>query len=382
MKVNNEADGDTKFKVDPNFFPLLHRMIREKTDWGLRKEFLLSEVGFDKSPGLQAVGQSSSLSKNKNTMADQECKVISESSSPGSSLGSSHDVNFKRARYENSDGPGGVDIETVTAADNFTPEIIPGNLSTPSVKVTNQPCRGKSAAYLSNEVAPSSLQEVTASIHALFGSEVSNFRQGYIISEVENIFVKLSSCNSPTEILGCHEEVNLVLDVLVPIINILESGRTELEWFVKTVRHIFACASQISDNAKIIDQGNHIRDLLHCHDECLSTKKAFESELNKSIQELKKIEAEELPVKEAEEIARVLRQQYDSGKHAVKRRVSDLKASIERQKKLDVELRQSRADTNEGLLPDVERAEVLNKSAEERILNSIASLLHFCSKPE
>ncbi|XP_050150142.1 uncharacterized protein LOC126625111 isoform X1 [Malus sylvestris] len=349
---------------------------------GLRKEILLFDAGIEKSPSLHPVGQSSGFSKNRNATADEKCKAILDFSSSGSSLGSNHDVNFKRARYENPDGPGGVDIETVTAADNFTPEIIPGNLSTPSVKVTNQPCRGKSAAYVSNEVAPSSLQEVTASIHALFGSEVSNFRQGYIIGEVENIFVKLSSCNSPTEILGCHEEVNLVLDVLVPIINILESGRTELEWFVKTVRRIFACASQISDNAKIIDQGNHIRDLLRRHDECLSTKKAFESELNKSIQELKKIEAEELPVKEAEEIARVLRQQYDSGKHAVKRRVSDLKASIERQKKLDVELRQFRADTNEGLLSDVERVEALNKSAEEGILNSIASLLHFCSKPE
>ena len=33
MKVNNETDGGSKFKVDLDFFPLLHRMIREKTDW-------------------------------------------------------------------------------------------------------------------------------------------------------------------------------------------------------------------------------------------------------------------------------------------------------------------------------------------------------------
>ncbi|TQE11392.1 hypothetical protein C1H46_002955 [Malus baccata] len=334
---------------------------------GLRKEILLSNVGIEKSPSLHPVGQSSGFSKNRNATADKKCKAIPEFSSSGSSLGSNHDVNFKRARYEKPDDLSGTDIEAVVAADvdNFVPEMVPENLSAPSshVKVMNQPYGEKSAAYVSDEGVPSSLQEVKTSIHVLFGSEVSNLRQGYIIGEVENIFVKLSSCNSPTEILGCREEVNLVFDVLRPIINLWESGRTELEWFVKTVRHVFVCASQISD-------------------ECLSTKKALESELTNSIQELKKIEAEELHVKEVEEIARVLRQQYDSGRLAVKRRVSDLKASIERQKKLDVELRQSRVDANEGLLPDVVRAETLNKSAEEGILNSIAFLLHFCSKPE
>ncbi|CAN6552507.1 unnamed protein product [Malus baccata var. baccata] len=304
---------------------------------GLRKEILLFDAGIEKSPSLHPVGQSSGFSKNRNATADEKCKAILDFSSSGSSLRSNHDVNFKRARYEKPDDRSGTNIEAEIAADNFIPEMVSENLNAPSshVKVMNQPYGEKSAAYVPDEVVPSSLQEVKTSIHVLFGSEVSNLRQGYIIGEVENIFVKLSSCNSPTEILGCREEVNLVFDVLRPIINLLESGRTELEWFEKTVRH-----------------------------------------------ELKKIETEELPVKEAEEIARVLRQQYDSGRLAVKRRVSDLKASIERQKKLDVELRQSRIDANERLLPDVVRAETLNKSTDEGILNSIASLLHFCSKPE
>ncbi|CAN6572695.1 unnamed protein product [Malus baccata var. baccata] len=341
----------------------------------IRKEVLLSKMGIEKSPSLQPVGQT-----------DKKCKAIPEFSSSGSSLGSSRDVNFKHARYEKPDDLNGVDIGTVVATDtgNFTPEMMSKNSNAPSLhaKVVNQPYREKSDAYVSDGVVPSSLQEVKTSIHALFGLEVSNLRQEYIIGEVENIFVRLSSCNSPTKILGCREEVNLVFDVLRPIINLLESGQIELERFVKTVRHVFVCASQISDNAGIIDQGNQIHDFFRRHDECLSTKKALESELTNSIQELKKIKAEELPVKETEEVARVLHQQYDSGKLAVKRRVSDLKASIERQKKLDVELRQSRIDANEGLLSDVACAEALNKSAEEGNLHSIASLLHFCSKPE
>ena len=240
--------------------------------------------------GLRFTGQSSGLSKNENIVADTRCKAIPEFSSQGSSLGSNHDVHFKRARYEKPDDLDGVDIEAADA-DNFIPEIIPENLSAPSshVKVTNQPYGEKSVAHVSNEVVPLSLQEVKTSIHTLFGSEVNSLRQGYIIGEIENIFVKLSSCNSPTEILGCREEVNLVFDVLRPIINLLESGRTELEWFVKTVRHVFVCASQISDNAGIIDQGNHIRDLFRRHDECLSAKKALESELSNSVQELKKL---------------------------------------------------------------------------------------------
>ncbi|CAN6700226.1 unnamed protein product [Malus baccata var. baccata] len=335
----------------------------------IRKEVLLSKMGIEKSPSLQP-----------------KCKAIPEFSSSGSSLGSSRDVNFKHARYEKPDDLNGVDIGTVVATDtgNFTPEVMSKNSNAPSLhaKVVNQPYREKSDAYVSDGVVSSSLQEVKTSIHALFGPEVSNLRQEYIIGEVENIFVRLSSCNSPTKILGCREEVNLVFDVLRPIINLLESGQIELERFVKTVRHVFVCASQISDNAGIIDQGNQIHDFFRRHDECLSTKKALESELTNSIQEIKKIKAEELPVKETEEVARVLHQQYDSGKLAVKRRVSDLKASIERQKKLDVELRQSRIDANEGLLSDVACAEALNKSAEEGNLHSIASLLHFCSKPE
>ncbi|CAN6568095.1 unnamed protein product [Malus baccata var. baccata] len=169
---------------------------------GLRKEVLLSEVGIKKSPSLQAVGQSSVLSKNKNTTADKKCKAIPEFSSSGSSLGSSHDVNFKRARYEKPDDLDGVDIGTVVATDagNFTPEVMSKHSSAPSLhaKVMNQPYGEKSAAYVSDGVVPSSLQEVKTSIHTLFGSEVSNLRQGYIIGEVENIFVRLSSCNSPT----------------------------------------------------------------------------------------------------------------------------------------------------------------------------------------
>ncbi|CAN6551506.1 unnamed protein product [Malus baccata var. baccata] len=103
-----------------NIYAIFNKRLRDVSP-GLRKEVLLSEVGIEKSPSLRPVG-------------------------------SSHDVNFKRAHYEKLDDLSGVDIETVVAAD--------------------------------------------------------------------------------TEILGCHDEVNLVFDVLRPIISLLESGRTELEWFV------------------------------------------------------------------------------------------------------------------------------------------------------
>ncbi|KAH7861992.1 hypothetical protein Vadar_033477 [Vaccinium darrowii] len=39
VPVNNEANGDDKFKVGPEFFPLLHKYLNEKTNW--RGEFLL-----------------------------------------------------------------------------------------------------------------------------------------------------------------------------------------------------------------------------------------------------------------------------------------------------------------------------------------------------
>ncbi|TQD94944.1 hypothetical protein C1H46_019439 [Malus baccata] len=100
---------------------------------------------------------------------------------------------------------------------------------------------------------------------------------------------------------------------------------------------LFPAKAHISERQRGATMGWHVQD------------DDFDDEGDKGIKEhpgleLKKIEAEEFPVKEAEEVACVLRQQYDSGRLAVKRR--------------------SRIDANEGLLPDVERAEALNKSAE------------------
>ncbi|KAH7862077.1 hypothetical protein Vadar_034487 [Vaccinium darrowii] len=42
VPVNNEANGDDKFKVGPEFFPLLHKYLNEKTNW--RGEFLLPRL--------------------------------------------------------------------------------------------------------------------------------------------------------------------------------------------------------------------------------------------------------------------------------------------------------------------------------------------------
>ncbi|KAI5338186.1 hypothetical protein L3X38_017457 [Prunus dulcis] len=106
--------------------------------------------------------------------------------------------------------------------------------------------------------------------------------------------------------LAHNEGMKSVFNVLRSMLDILDFGKTELEWFVNTIDQIFCCALQISENTRIVEHGTRVRNLIHFHDDCLNSKKVVDSDLSNFTRELEDLDAQEFVVKEAEEQARML----------------------------------------------------------------------------
>ncbi|CAL2239489.1 unnamed protein product [Prunus armeniaca] len=203
-------------------------------------------------------------------------------------------------------------------------------------------------------------------------------RHVYIIGEVQGIFDKLHSSKSSKEMLAHHEGMKSVFNVLRSMLDILDFGKTELEWFVNTIDQIFCCVLQISENTRIVEQGTWVRDLIRRHDDCLNSKRVVDSDLPNFTQELEDLDAQEFVVKEVEERVRMLREQHDSGKLSLNCHIKDAKTSMRKQNKLDEELRQSRIGEKELL--EIEHIKASCKSQEAEIQTLIDSLVSFCNK--
>ncbi|KAI5314606.1 hypothetical protein L3X38_043782 [Prunus dulcis] len=349
---------------------------------GLQKEVLISEV--------EARNSSINVKRQKETSRPgkrQKERACRKNEDTFSSSGSSQDVNFKRIRYPKSDGSLGTGPERAKVTkdvvlDNSNFEANSGLLnpltdnSVAQELAKSSPCGANIIFPLANGM--SSLEGCKKSIFDIFGSEAKNFRHVYIIGEVQGIFDKLHSSKSSDEILAHHEGIKSVFNVLRSMLDILDFGKTELEWFVNTIDQIFCRALQISENARIVEQGTRVRDLIHRHDDCLNSKKVVDSDLSNFTRELEDLDAQEFVVKEAEERARILREQHDSRKLSLNCQIKDAKSSLEKLNKLDEELRQSRSGEKELL--EIEHIEASCKSQEVEIQKLIASLVPFCNK--
>ncbi|BBH02393.1 hypothetical protein Prudu_012937 [Prunus dulcis] len=331
---------------------------------GLQKEVLISEV--------EARNSSINVKRQKETSRPgkrQKERACRKNEDTFSSSGSSQDVNFKRIRYPKSDGSLGTGPERAKVTkdvvlDNSNFEANSGLLNPPTDNSVAQelakssPCGANIIFPLANGM--SSLEGCKKSIFDIFGSEAKNFRHVYIIGEVQGIFDKLHSSKSSDEILAHHEGIKSVFNVLRSMLDILDFGKTELEWFVNTIDQIFCRALQISENARIVEQGTRVRDLIRRHDDCLNSKKVVDSDLSNFTRELEDLDAQEFVVKEAEERARILREQHDSRKLSLNCQIKDAKSSLEKLNKLDEELRQSRSGEKELL--EIEHIEASCKS--------------------
>ncbi|KAI5318301.1 hypothetical protein L3X38_038009 [Prunus dulcis] len=316
---------------------------------GLQKEVLISEVEKrNSSISVKRQKETSRPGKRRKERAGRKNEDTFSSSR------SSQDVNFKRIRYPKSDGSlsTGPEIAKVTkdvVLDNSNFEANSGLLNPPA----------------DNSVARKNWLEA------------KNFRHVYINGEVQGIFDKLHSSKSSDEILAHHEGMKSVFNVLRSMLDILDFGKTELEWFVNTIEQIFCRALQISENARIVEQGTRVRDLIRRHDDCLNSKKVVDSDLSNFTRQLEDLDAQEFVVKEAEERARILREQHDSRKLSLNCQIKDAKTSLEKLNKLDEELRQSRFGEKELL--EIEHIEAFCKSQEVEIQKMIASLVPFCN---
>ncbi|CAB4272007.1 unnamed protein product [Prunus armeniaca] len=225
---------------------------------GLPKEVLISEVE----------ARNSSISVNRQTEISRPGKRRKEragrkNEATFSSSGSSQDVNFKRIRYPKSDGSLSIGPERAKA----TKDVVPDNsnfeansdlLSPPNDNSMAQelarspPCGVNVISPLANDM--SSLEDCKKSIFDIFGSEAKNFRHVYIIGEVQGIFDKLHSSKSSEEILAHHEGMKSVFNVLRSMMDILDFGKTELEWFINTIDQIFCRALQILRTPELLNK--------------------------------------------------------------------------------------------------------------------------------
>ncbi|KAL6286893.1 hypothetical protein ACE6H2_011283 [Prunus campanulata] len=349
---------------------------------GLQKEVLISEVEARDSPiNVKRQSEISRPGKRRKERAGRKNEDTLSSSE------SSQDINFKRIRYPKSDGSLSTGPERAKATkevdlDNSNFEATSGLLNPPDDNIVVQELARSSSCDV-NVISPlandiSSLEGCKKSIFDIFGSEVKNFRHIYIIDEVQEIFDKLQSSKSIEEMLAHHAGMKSVFKVLRSMLDILDFGKTELEWFVDTIDQIFCCVLQISKNANIVEQGTQVRDLIRRHDDCLNSKRVADSNLLDFTRELEDLNAQEFIVKEAEERARVLREQHDSRKFSLNCQIKDAKTSLEKLNKLDEELRQSRISEKELL--EIERIEATCKSQETEIQKLINSLVPFCNK--
>ncbi|KAI5338989.1 hypothetical protein L3X38_018261 [Prunus dulcis] len=137
----------------------------------------------------------------------------------------------------------------------------------------------------------SSLEGCKKSIFDIFGSKAKNFKHVYIIGEVQGIFDKLHSSKSSKDVLAHYEGMKSVFNVLRSMLDILDFGKIELEWFVNTIDKIFCGVLQIYENTKIDEQGTRIRDLIHRHDDSLNSKRVVDSDLSNFTRELEDLYA-------------------------------------------------------------------------------------------
>ncbi|CAL9005452.1 unnamed protein product [Prunus brigantina] len=121
------------------------------------------------------------------------------------------------------------------------------------------------------------------------------------------------------------------------MLDILDFGTTELELFVNTINQIFCCVLQISENARIVEQGTWVHDLIRHHDDCRIYKRL-----------------------------------------SLNCQIKDAKTFMEKQNKLEEELRQSRISEKELL--EIEHIKASCKSQEAEIQKLIDSLVSFCNK--
>ena len=134
----------------------------------------------------------------------------------------------------------------------------------------------------------------------------------FIISEVEDILLKISLSQPLKLITDCRGEVQKSLEMLGPVIRSYGSGQDRFERFVKNVSKTFELADMVSKSSRVVEECSkidveHLRDLIRSHEECHRTKAMLDSELSGLNQEFEVLRAREEHIIKAEQQAQQLR---------------------------------------------------------------------------
>jgi hypothetical protein len=233
----------------------------------------------------------------------------------------------------------------------------------------------------------SSMVDISSYLRDIFSSGLNERRRDLIIVEMKDILDKIASSQPLEKILDHREEVSATIIMLRSMVDTLGSGKTEFEWFAKTVAHTFELADQLSQNMDVIKKSArinavHIRDLIRSHEECQEAKKNLDLQLLDLGQQLTDLKATEHNIREAEEQAQRLREAYETARDDLEEKIRSLKEASKCQIKLDEELRQARIDAQEDKLLDLEHAESLCKSHTAELDKQIGYLRSFGRQSE
>ncbi|KAI5326739.1 hypothetical protein L3X38_035813 [Prunus dulcis] len=229
------------------------------------------------------------------------------------------------------------------------------------------------------------LVSVANFVHQIFGNGVNQNRREFISREIEGIFSRLYSSETPAQLHMHHSEITKALRLLGSTVDILGCGETAFKKFAQLVDWIFELARRHSKSSAYIEALGDvnidvIHDLIRQHEECLNTKLALEAELTEVAKEIEDLDVKEVTIREAEERVRQMREEHEAKKTSLNMQKMNFEISLEHQNEKAIQLQQSRIDAKEDLLPQIGSTRLSMKAQEQEIHRLINALFSSCSE--
>ncbi|CAB4278494.1 unnamed protein product [Prunus armeniaca] len=124
-------------------------------------------------------------------------------------------------------------------------------------------------------------------VYQIFGNGVNHSRREFISREIEGIFSRLYSSETPAQLHMHHSKIIKALRLLGSTVDILGCGDVNVDV---------------------------IHDLIRQHEECLNTKLALETELKEVAKEIEDLDVKEATIREVEERVRQMREEHEARK--------------------------------------------------------------------
>ncbi|XP_024164823.1 uncharacterized protein LOC112171937 [Rosa chinensis] len=224
------------------------------------------------------------------------------------------------------------------------------------------------------------VEDVGSFLSAIVDPGLALFTRNYLIGHVSDIFVKVSSSKTPEDLLAHHEEIQLALGMLHPVIESLKSGKDLFEKFTSTIRDMLAAAVDSSRTIALLKESTGVDvefadNLISDYEACMKVKQDLDSRLADSSKKLQDLQATELDIKADEERVRKRRRKHDSQKASIENTIKLLKESIKEQEDQGRQLLKEKSDCVKDKLPEIEQAISSSKLEREKYQKSFDSFI-------